>query len=130
MIKFLIILLTTLQTNPYSGTFKSNTQTLNFLENNKCTLTISTEWHGSRVQKFKWRIKNEDTIELIKLGSIKHTFKRVEHNGLTYLVPSKNLTNFTANLSIIENKPTDNSHVREFEKYLIAKETIDATLSK
>ncbi len=128
--KLLIVLLTSFQTNYLSGTYTSNSYTLEFLNENKCTLTIPTAWHGSKEQKFNWRTSGEDTVELTKLGFVKYSFKSVQHKGRTYLVDIKNLDNFRANLLVVKKKPSNSANQSEYEKYLIAKEKIDETLSR
>ena len=105
-------------------------RTLNFLSDNKCTLTILTSWDGTKEQEFNWKTTGENKIELTKLGFAKRTFKKIKYNERTYLVDSQNLANFKTYLLTLEQKPTENSDQFDHEKYLTAKEKVVETLSR
>lgn len=128
--KLLISLLLIIQTDPYTGTYTSNQQTLRFLDNEKCTLTIQTAWHGSEERGFKWQIIGKDTLELRKHGFVKYSFKKIEIKNLSYLVKLESLDIFTNSIRILQEESSNNSDSAAKERFLIAQEVVSSMLKK
>lgn len=127
-IKLFFVLLATFQDNPYSGTFTSAERTLQFLDNQSCTITVRGIWGAFKEQKLKWRVREEGIIELVRFGEPRFTFRVMEIDDTTYLVDVNQLEDFIKGLELIDEEPPDISNPTEYDKYLIAVETVRHTL--
>jgi hypothetical protein len=87
-------------------------------------------WGGFKEQKLKWRVKEEGIIELVRFDTPQFTFRVMEIDDTTYLVDVNQIKEFTKGLEFINKEPPDISNSTEYDKYLIAVETVRHTLRK
>lgn len=130
--KAFVLICALLQNTPFQGTYISTEQTLILNKNKKCTLTVPTSWHGYKEKKFTWRPKEgcSDAIELLKLGIVQFTFVKKKFENDMYLVELKQEENFNKYCQILESEKPSETSSKEFEKYVIAKSKIGATLKR